>query len=77
MRIGRGTDVFVENLPQCHFVHHKSNVTWPGIKPGLPEEEASDYLPVLYYIQYCFMVLRWGIRHFEIVFLRAGLLGSS
>jgi hypothetical protein len=27
MRIGRGTDVFVENLPQCHFVHHKSNVT--------------------------------------------------
>jgi hypothetical protein len=23
MRIGRGTEVLGENLPQCHFVHHK------------------------------------------------------
>jgi hypothetical protein len=27
MRIGRGTEVFGENLPQCHFVHHKSHMT--------------------------------------------------
>jgi hypothetical protein len=26
MRIGRGTDVLGENLPQCHFVHHKFHV---------------------------------------------------
>jgi hypothetical protein len=27
MRISRGTKVFGENLPQFHFVHHKSHMT--------------------------------------------------
>jgi hypothetical protein len=27
MRIGRGTKVLGENLPQCHFVHNKSHMT--------------------------------------------------
>jgi hypothetical protein len=26
MRIGK------ENLPQCHFVHYKSQMTWSGIE---------------------------------------------
>jgi hypothetical protein len=28
------TEVFGDNLSQCHLVHHKSHMTWTGIEPG-------------------------------------------
>jgi hypothetical protein len=34
MRLAGEAEVFGENLPQCHFPHHKSRMTWLGSNPG-------------------------------------------
>jgi hypothetical protein len=37
------TEVLGGNLPQHHFIHHKSLMTWPGIEPGQPRWEAGEW----------------------------------
>jgi hypothetical protein len=33
IRTDRETEVLRGHLPQCHFVHHKPHMTWPGTEP--------------------------------------------
>jgi hypothetical protein len=42
MRIGKGTEVLGENLPQWHFVHHKSHMSSLGLETKPPRWEAVD-----------------------------------
>jgi hypothetical protein len=58
-RIGRGTEVLGENLPQYHFVHHKSHTGRGGRKP------ASNRLSY---------GKAWGMRPRENTIARSGFL---
>jgi hypothetical protein len=38
----RETDVIGEKMSKCRFVHHKSHMTWPELKPGPPWWKAGE-----------------------------------
>jgi hypothetical protein len=40
--LAQKTDVFRENLQECHFAHHKSDMIWPGLEPGTALGKAGD-----------------------------------
>jgi hypothetical protein len=41
-RLAGETEILGENLPQRNFVHHKSQMTRPGLEPGPQRWEVSD-----------------------------------
>jgi hypothetical protein len=46
-----------KNLSQCHFVHYKFHVDWPGDKPGHPRWQARGYSLAPWHGTICVIIL--------------------
>jgi hypothetical protein len=61
-RLAGETEVLRENLQQCHSVHHKSHMTWPGSNPvrrgGKPVTNRLSYGMAQAYIN---KSIQWSI----------------
>jgi hypothetical protein len=59
-RLAGETDEVGDNPSQDHFVHQKSHLTRPGLEPGPPLWEASDYGAAHLDVYY------WDVKNFII-----------
>jgi hypothetical protein len=87
MKIGRGNEVLGDNLPQRHFVHHKSYLPDPGSNPGRRcGKPATNRLSYGMYVcivtdmvstsQYVCMYICMYVRMYFLIFLLL-LVGSD
>lgn len=42
LELAEDTEVLGENLPQYHFIRHRSHMTQPGIEPEQARRETGD-----------------------------------
>jgi hypothetical protein len=71
MQIGRGYEVLGDNLHSCHFVHHKSYMTWPRFELG-PQRWEPGY-GIAFHHYYYDNTISWREQNVSMLTLLAGI----